>query len=105
MTGSWQFSATSTPYGIVSTGTGSLQQSGSSLSGQLSLSGTPCATSASLTGSVSGTSLSFEILEGSQPIQFTGTANASLSSASGTYTAAPGGCADSDYGTWAAVKQ
>jgi hypothetical protein len=111
MTGNWQFTATSTPFGVVTTGTGSLQQNkyNSSFSGQLSLTGTPCATSASLSGYVGGVvngeqTLIFQIQEGSQELSFNGTTNVTFSSAAGTYTAPSGGCTNGDFGTWSATK-
>lgn len=104
LAGNWQFTAKSTPFGITVVGNGSIQQNGSSISGQLSLSGTPCATTASLSGTITGTSLNFQIQEGSQPVSFTGTAAANGSSASGTYTAPSGGCTNGDFGTWTGTR-
>ncbi len=105
LTGTWQFTAVSSIFPITTTGTGTLQQNGTSVTGQLTLSGTPCATTAALTGTINGTNLTFQLNENGQPVSFTGTANANLTSASGNYSAQAGGCTSGDFGTWTAAKQ
>jgi hypothetical protein len=102
LTGAWQFTATSTAFGLVVTGDGTLQQSGTSVTGEVTLSGTPCATDAALSGSVSGTAVTFQLQENGQPVNFTGTTNAGFNSMSGSYTAPSGGCTNGDFGTWSA---
>jgi len=104
MNGTWTFTAKSTVFGLTVTGTGTILQTGNSLSGTLALVGSPCATSAALTGSANGTSLNFQIVETGQAVGFVGNATADFSSASGTYSAQAGGCTDGDSGTWTATK-
>jgi hypothetical protein len=48
--------------------------------------------------------VSFSVVEGTQTVSVTGTANSTLASMSGTYTAPAGGCLNGDYGSWAASK-
>ena len=103
-TGTWQFTGTSTSFGLTFTGNGSLQQSGNSVTGQLTLSGSPCATTAALSGTANGTAFTFQLQEGSQPVSFAGNADSSFSSASGNYTAPSGGCLNGDVGTWTATR-
>jgi hypothetical protein len=104
LSGVWQFTAHSSASGSTFTGSGTLQQSGSSVSGSITLSGSPCATSATLSGGISGTTVTFQLELGDQPVNFTGTANSGLTSLSGNYTAPSGGCTNGDYGTWSATK-
>lgn len=105
LNGTWQFIAVSSLYPITTTGAGTLQQTGNSVTGQLTLSGTPCATTAALSGTINGTNLTFQLNENGQFVNFTGTANANFTSASGTYSAPQGGCTSGDFGTWSATKQ
>ena len=103
LTGTWQITGKSTAFGLTFTGTGTVQQTGSSVTGQITLSGSPCASTAALSGGISGTTVTVQLLEGSQTVNFTGTANSGLTSISGTYTAPSGGCTNGDYGTWTAT--
>jgi hypothetical protein len=103
--GFWTFTAQSTIYGFQSSASGQLTQTGTSISGQLSLNGTPCATSAAVSGTVSGSSLSMNLNENGQLVMFLGSVSSDNNSASGTYSAPPGGCTNSDAGTWAGTRQ
>ena len=102
--GKWQFNGKSTTFGVTVTGSGTLAQNGNALTGQLSLSGSPCAGTAALTGTAAGMGVMFQLQEGGQAVSFTGKADSSFSSMSGTYTAPSGGCADGDVGTWTATR-
>ena len=104
LTGNWQLTAHSTVFGLTVTGSGALSQLGNSVAGQVSLSGTPCATTAAVSGSVSGTTVTLQLQEGSQAVNFTGAANSGFTSISGSYTAPSGGCTNGDSGTWSATK-
>ena len=104
LSGDWQITGHSTLFDFTDTGSATLQQSGNSVTGTVTLSGTPCATSGTVSGSISGTTLIFQIEEGTQPVNFTGTVNSAGTSASGSYTAPSGGCTNGDYGTWSATK-
>jgi hypothetical protein len=104
LSGNWQFTANSTAFGLTVTGSGTFRQSGSSVTGSVTLSGTPCATTAAVTGSISGATVTLQLQEGTQPVNFTGTVNSSLNSISGTYTAPSGGCTNGDFGTWSATR-
>jgi streptogramin lyase/single-stranded DNA-binding protein len=103
-TGNWQITSSSSVYGIVSTATGWITQSGNNLSGTMTLSGTPCATSGALTGTLSGNSLSLDLNENGQHVILTGTLAANGNSASGTYAAPEGGCTAGDRGTWSGTR-
>jgi hypothetical protein len=104
-TGTWQFTGDSSVAALHFTGTGKLQQNGSSVTGNIDpLSGTPCATSAALNGTVSGTNLAFQINENGQITNLTGMINQQFTSASGTYAAPFGGCTNGDQGTWSGTK-
>ncbi len=102
--GTWRFTASSSIYGVVSTGNGTLTQSGGSVTAQFIFSGSPCATSASGTGTLSGTSLTMNINEGGQIVVFTGTVTSDGNSASGNYQAPQGGCTQGDFGTFTGVR-
>ena len=104
LAGTWQFTFHSSTAGMTATGTVPLQQNGTTLSGQMTLSGAPCATTAVLTGAISGTRINFQLQEGTQPVNFTGSIAASGNSASGTYASPSGGCTNGDTGTWSASK-
>ena len=102
--GTWRFIASSSIYGVVSTGNGTLTQNGSSVSAQFIFSGSPCATSGSGTGTLSGTSLTMNINEGGQIVVFTGTVTSDGNSASGNYQAPQGGCTQGDFGTFTGTR-
>lgn len=105
VSGNWQFSATSSIFIDSSTsGSATLTQNGSSVSGTITLSGTPCATSGSLNGTVSGSTFNFTVQEGSQSVSFTGQLNSIFTEATGTYVAPAGGCTNGDQGNWTAIK-
>ena len=104
LTGQWQITAHSQAFSETSTGNGSIQQNGNSITGNLTLSGSPCATSASLSGSISGLNVTLNINEGGQQVTLTGVVNSAYSSISGNYTAPSGGCTNGDFGTWSASK-
>ncbi len=104
VSGDWQITGHSTPFDVTDTGTATISQSGSSVTGTVTLSGTPCATTATVSGSLSGTAFTFQLEEGDQAVNFTGTVNSAGTSASGNYTAPSGGCTNGDYGTWSATK-
>jgi uncharacterized protein (TIGR03437 family) len=102
MTGSWQFVAQSSVFGISFSVTGQIEQVGNNVSGQLTISGTPCATSAAFNGTVSGTgALTINLNENAQVVVFTGMLASDGNSASGTYSSPSGGCTNGDKGTWA----
>ncbi len=103
LSGTWQFVIHSNS-GTTATGTGTLTQNGTSLTGQLALSGAPCATTAAFTGAISGTTLNFQLQEGNQPVVFTGSVSVNGTSGSGHYAASSGGCTNGDTGTWSATK-
>jgi len=96
--GNWQVTVTSTVFGGSGTGTGQINQSGSSLSGTLA--GLPCAQSTILTGTLSGTSLSANLNENGQNVSLKGTVAADGNSTTGTYIAPAGGCLNGDAGTF-----
>jgi uncharacterized protein (TIGR03437 family) len=101
MTGSWQFVAQSSVFGLSFSVTGQIEQVGNNISGQLTISGTPCATSAAFNGTVSGTSaLTMNLNENGQVVVFSGTLSSDGNSASGTYSAPSGGCTNGDRGAW-----
>jgi uncharacterized protein (TIGR03437 family) len=104
MTGNWRITASSSMYGIVSTVTGLITQTGNNLSGTLALSGTPCATTGALIGTLTGSSLSMDLNENGEHVTLTGTLAANGNSASGTYTASEGGCLQGDRGTWTGTR-
>ena len=105
LSGTWQFSASSTLFvGNTTTGTATLTQSGNSVTGTVTLNGSPCATSGTLNGSVSGSTFTFTVQEESQAVTFTGQLNSGFTSASGDYIAPAGGCTNGDQGNWTATK-
>ncbi len=104
LAGDWQISGTSTKTGDVFTGSGNIEQTGNSVSGQVSLTGSLCATAGPLSGSISGTTVQLILQEGTQALSLTGTANSAGTSITGTYTAPSGGCLKGDTGTWTATK-
>jgi uncharacterized protein (TIGR03437 family) len=104
MTGNWRITASSSMYGIVSTVTGLITQTGNNLAGTLTLSGTPCATTGALTGTLTGSNLNMDLNESGQHVILTGTLAANGNSASGTYTAPEGGCTSGDRGTWTGTR-
>ena len=83
MTGRWSFSAHSQSFGDQYTGTATIQQTGSSITGSTTLSGLACATQqASISGSVAGSNLTmqfdgYSVTEGPErdTMTFTGTLN------------------------------
>jgi hypothetical protein len=99
--GTWQVAAHSNSFNFNVTGTATIQQSGSTLSGSVVMSGTPCASTAALSGSVSGNSVTFQLQEGTQTVTFTGTVSGNTMS--GTYSGPAGGCSNGDQGTWSAT--
>lgn len=104
LNGNWQITANSTAFGLTVTGSAVIHQSSSTITGSVTLSGTPCATTAALSGSISGSAVTLQLAEGTQPVNFTGTANSGMTSMSGSYTAPSGGCTNGDFGTWSATK-
>ncbi len=102
--GRWFFAAASSLYPVYSYGDGTLQQNGSSVTGEFYMTGSPCAAHVTLSGTLTGLDFTFQVLEGSQYVSFTGTLNSSLTYAWGTYSAPLGGCVQGDYGTWTASK-
>jgi hypothetical protein len=102
--GNWQFTGRSTVSSMTFTGTGALQQNGSTVTGTITLNGSPCAMTAPLSGTVMGTTFTFQLQEGSQPVNFNGTLNSTYGSASGNYTSPSGGCTNGDMGTWTATR-
>lgn len=100
MTGTWSFSGNSqSSIGHQYSGTASIQQTGSSITGSMPLSGSPCATQASISGSVADTDLNMQFNEDSITtgperviitVNLTGTLNSDYTSASGTYTSSGG---------------
>jgi len=104
LTGNWQFSVTSSANGSTDSGTVSITQNSTSVSGTVNFNDDPCATTAPLAGSIRGSSLNFQLTEGSQTAELTGTVNSSFTAMSGTYTTPSGGCTNGDFGSWAASK-
>jgi hypothetical protein len=105
MTGEWRVTGVSQKFaGARGSGTASLTQSGSSISGTYNTTG-GCANTSAITGSVTGNSLSLQVDENGQVASWTGTVNSTFTSASGTFAAPSGGCADGDFGTWSATRQ
>lgn len=94
LTGTWNFSSNSQVFGEQYSGTATIQQTGSSITGSTTLSGLACATQqASISGSVAGTNLTmqfggYSVTTGPErdTMNFTGTLNSDYTSASGTYT-------------------
>jgi hypothetical protein len=60
MTGTWNFSSNSQSLGSQYSGTATIQQTGSSITGSTPLSGLICATQASISGSIAGTNLTMQ---------------------------------------------
>lgn len=106
LTGNWTFTAASAAFpGVVTTGAGQIVQTGNSFSGTLILTGSPCSSSGAFNGTLAGTALNATLDENGQAVTFVGTASSDLSSASGTYTAASGGCTNGDKGTWTGSRK
>ena len=85
LTGSWQFTYTSSKGGPTTVSTGTLTQTGSNFSGTETIT-SPCATPGMISGTISGLSLSATLTEGSlETITFTGTEASNYNSANGTY--------------------
>lgn len=103
LAGNWQFTGQSN-FGATFTGSAALQQNHSLVTGTATISGSQCASSVTITGSISGTTVTLQLQFGNQPVNFNGTANAAMTSMSGTYTAPSGGCTNGDTGTWSATK-
>jgi hypothetical protein len=99
--GNWTFTATSSRFGTQSSAVGTVAQNGSTISASLALSGSPCASSGSLSGTLDGDSITMTLTENGQGVTFTGMVASNGSSASGSYSAAAGGCTGGDMGTWA----
>lgn len=104
MTGTWTFTSDSQISGSIVSGSASLQQNGTTISGEATLVGSPCATSASIAGTLNGNSLSMQLNENGDTVTFTGKLNSTFTSASGSYSASLG-CTNADQGTWTASKQ
>ena len=105
MAGAWQFSARSGVFALTFSVTGQINQTGTSVSGQLTITGTPCATTATFTGTVSSTgALTMNLNENGQVVVFSGILATDGNSASGTYSAAAGGCTNGDKGTWSGQR-
>src|ERR1700712_5651158 len=104
LTGSWTFNSASAVYGVSSTATGQITQTGTSLSGQFAITGTPCATTATVSGTVVGTTVHITLTEGNQPLTLIGTVASDGSSGDGTYTSPAGGCAGGDRGSWSGTR-
>jgi len=102
--GNWTFTATSSSFGTQYSGVGTVAQNGSTMSAALALSGTPCASSAALSGSLNGDSITMTLNENGQVVTLTGTVASNGNSASGSYSAAAGGCTNGDMGTWAGTR-
>lgn len=104
LAGTWQISLISSKTSHVITGSLSISQSGTTVSGQANLTGSPCATGAPMSGSISGSMVQLILQMGSQALMLTGSVNSAATSITGTYTAPSGGCLDGDTGTWTANK-
>jgi hypothetical protein len=103
LSGPWQFSLTSSAFpGNAYTGTTTLNQSASGISGTVAFANNPCASVALITGLISGSNVNLQITEGDQVVTLNGTVNSAFSSMSGTYTTTTGGCTNGDSGTWTA---
>lgn len=103
--GNWNFSATSRVSAPALTIAGSINQSGSSVSGVVHISGSNCfdqLTTMALTGKLTGSNISLtSISVGGQVLTFTG--GITETTLTGTYTV-KGGCADGDHGNVTGVK-
>src|SRR5271170_7679987 len=87
LSGSWQFTLTSsTSPGNAYTGSTTLNQSASGISGTVAFANNPCASVALITGLISGSNVNFQITEGDQVVTLNGTINSAFTSMSGTYT-------------------
>jgi hypothetical protein len=113
LAGVWQFTSHSNTFNTAETGSGSVQQNGTAVSGTLTLSGTPCSIDAFLSASVSGNVVTGQLQEGAQAVSITGTVYGDASAftsptggltITGTYTSPSGGCLNGDQGTWSATK-
>ena len=106
MAGTWQFTFTSSKGGSM-TASGSLSQTGGTVSGTLNLTGS-CTSSGSFSGSVSVYALSFTLTQTGEMISLSGSVATDSSSANGSYqvTSATGACASAigDSGTWSGTR-
>jgi hypothetical protein len=102
--GNWTILSTSTKFVAQRTFAGPVGQNGSSISGSLSISGSPCAQTGTLTGTMNASSLAASLVENGQPVSLAGTVSTDGNSASGSYTAAVGGCTNGDAGTWSGTR-
>jgi hypothetical protein len=100
--GNWQFTGHSSVSGQNITGSATIQQKGSSVTGVANtVNGAMCTTTNESSGSITGTAITIQISLGNQVVDVTGTINSAGNSASGSYA---GGCTTGDYGTWSAGK-
>jgi len=116
LNGSWHFTLKSSADGNTYNGTASITQSkqpvnttgaGSlehMLTGVLKFTANPCATAAPMSGTITVSSVILTITEDGQPVSLTGSANATFTAMSGSYTAPFGGCTGGDFGSWTASK-
>jgi hypothetical protein len=102
--GNWTILSASSKSVAQRTFTGPVGQNGSSISGSLSISGSPCAQTGTLTGAVNASSITASLMENGQPVSLAGTVSSDGNSASGSYSAAVGGCTNGDVGTWSGTR-
>jgi hypothetical protein len=102
--GNWTILSASSKSVAQRTFTGPVGQNGSSISGSLSISGSPCAQTGILTGAVNASSITASLMENGQPVSLAGTVSSDGNSASGSYSAAVGGCTNGDVGTWSGTR-
>jgi hypothetical protein len=104
LAGTWLFNVRSSLTGAVLSGTGTISQNGTSISGSVTLVGNPCAAVAPISGVITGTAVALDLNENGQISAITALASSDGSSIQGTYIAPTGGCTQGDYGVFGGVK-
>ena len=115
LSGNWQFTVKSSADGNTYTVTASITQSSSfvdafgsglehMVTGTMNFANDPCAMTAPLSGTIAGSNVILTVTEDGQPVSFVGSVNAAFTAMSGSYAAPEGGCANGDFGSWAASK-
>lgn len=102
--GPWNFTGHSTSFGLNFSASGTITQTGTSITSNIFFVGNPCANSTVLSGTISGSSLDADLNENGQHVRYQGTVSADGNSASGTYTSPAFGCTNLDQGTWTGAR-
>lgn len=102
LAGDWSISAHSNYYGVTFNGTGYLNQTITTVSGEIRLANSPCGNDSPVTGTVSGSTLTLKLMAGFQVFTLVGTASGNT--ASGTFSTGAGLCTVADTGTWSAIR-